>query len=200
MLPYYIDLKNYFPYKTSELLSLDYKDIVPNNPKNNLFQKNTFDRGIINNTFRDDLESTIEATISKVNIWYWGKVKLNMAHIDCGKTLDEIHPFAINWVLNEEPSQVNWYDISYKDYRIKMGDEKVPGAEISNVTSYIPIGVKDLDPDHVWKDKDLVFLNTSIPHMIETDNFRISVSIQFPIEYKFQESLEKIIKKKPNVC
>ena len=146
--------------------------------------------------FKNDLEDTIEAKISKINLWYWGSVKLNVAHIDCGKNLEEIHPFAINWVLNQEPSQVNWYNITADRYKIKMGDEELPGAEVSNVTSYIPVDVTGLEPDCSWNNKNLVFLNTSIPHMIETDFSRISVSIQFPLEYKFTESLDKILSKK----
>lgn len=170
--------------------------MIPNQLEDNLFVKNTFGREILNVKFRDDLEHTVETEISKINIWYWGNVKLDVAHIDCGKNINEIHPFAINWVLNPEPSQVNWYNVASERYEIKMGDEELPGAKVSNVTSYIPVNVNGLEPDHVWKDKNLVFLNTSIPHMIETDSFRISVSIQFPLKYNFQDTLEKILSKK----
>lgn len=191
-LPYFISVDHLFNIETKDIIQLDYRDIFKNHSEQNLFVKHSVDRSHLNDQFRDELETMFGFEISKINLWYWGASDSRIAHIDCGPSLKERHPFAINFVLNSEESSVAWYDVSEENLTIKTGDEGVPGLDIQNVTTYIPVDVTGLTPSKIWSSKDLTVINTSIPHIIDTKDFRISVSIQFPIQLTLEAALSAL--------
>lgn len=194
-LPYYLHIDHIFDIKKEDILKVNYKDMFQcdDQDQNNLFIKKSFDRSYLDEKFLNDLETLFEEKVLKVNLWFWGASKSNMAHIDCGPDINEKHPFAINYVLNDEPSSVHWYNTGVdKNLSIKHGSEAVEGLTIKNVTTYIPVDVTDLEPNKQWAAKELTLINTSIPHIIRTDFYRVSVSIQFPSTFTLDSALKKL--------
>lgn len=188
-LPYFISIDHLFNITREKILKVDYREIFKNETVENLYVKRTFDRSYLDEDFRNDIENVFGFEISKINLWYWGASDSRIAHIDCGPNLNERHPFAVNFVLNPEASSVAWYDVAEDNLTIKTGDEGVPGLDIQNVTTYIPVDVTGLTASRSWSSKDLTLINTSIPHIIDTDSFRVSVSIQFPTQLTLESAL-----------
>jgi hypothetical protein len=192
-LPYYLHINDVFSINNKDILKIDYREVFRFDNYQDLFVKKSFDRSYLDKIFLNQLETTFGETVSKINLWFWGSSKSNIAHIDCGPDIKEKHPFAINYVLNDEPSSVNWYDINEsQDLSIKHGDEKVTGLTIENVTTYIPVDVTNLNSSEQWNSKELTIINTSIPHIIRTDFYRVSVSIQFPTKLTLNDALSSL--------
>lgn len=200
-LPYYYDLSHIFTIDKNKILKTNIQEFIPIEKSKNLYIKKTFDRTLVDDDFKNLIENILEEQISKINLWYWGSSDSNMAHIDCGPNLSERHPFAINYVLNKESSEVHWFDIEENTLlKIQHGDDHVPGLDIQNVTTYIPVDVTNLSPSESWATKELTLLNTSIPHIIRTENFRISVSIQFNPRLKLDTALNRFEKYVSDKC
>lgn len=189
-LPYYLELNSSFDKE--EFFNDAKFNVDIDTPITDFVKKNVFGTDVLNQNFRDYINDLVGAKMNKVVIWYWGNSNLKFAHIDCNSK-KEIHPFAINWVLNSQPSQVNFYDKTDKELTYGFGDNGIPGLKTENVTAYIPVDVSNSTPASAWKTKGLCLLNTSIPHMIETSDYRISASIQFDIDVKFTPTVERIL-------
>lgn len=189
-LPYYLELDP--PFAREEFFDDRNFSIDINTPVTDFVKKNIYGVDILNQDFRHYVDDLVGAKMNKIVIWYWGNTDLKIAHIDCNSK-KEIHPFAINWVLNPQPSQVNFYDKTEEELKMGFGDNGVPGLKTENVTAYIPVDVSNNVPSVAWTTKDLCLLNTSIPHMIETLEFRISASIQFDIDVKFEPTVARIL-------
>jgi hypothetical protein len=189
-LPYYLELDT--PFAKDEFFNDSTFNIDINTPITDFVKKNVYGVDVLNQDFRQYLDDLVGANMSKVVIWYWGNTDLKMAHIDCNSK-KEIHPFAINWVLNPHLSQVNFYDKTEEELSYGFGDNSLPGIKTENVTAYIPVDVSNSTPSSIWSTKGPCLLNTSIPHMIETPEFRISASIQFDIDIKFKPTIERIL-------
>jgi hypothetical protein len=189
-LPYFLELD---PPFTDDLFFND-KDfkIDINTPVTEFVKKNVFDPEILNQQFKQYVNNLVGAEIKKVVIWYWGKSNLKIAHIDCNDK-KEIHPLAINWVLNSQESRVNFYNNLPEDLDIGFGDNGIYGLKTENVTSYIPVDVSNSVPAVAWSTKNLCLLNTSIPHMIDSTAYRISASIQFDINVTFEATVARIL-------
>jgi hypothetical protein len=189
-LPYYLELNPPFnneEYFDDRSFSIDLDSAVTG-----FVKKNVFDPEILNQQFKQYINNLVGAEIKKVVIWYWGTSTLKMAHIDCNDK-KEIHPLAINWVLNSQTSRVNFYNKTQEDLDIGFGDNGVPGLKTENVTAYIPVDVSNSVPAVAWSTKTLCLLNTSIPHMIETNEYRISASLQFDIDVGFTSTVDRIL-------
>ena len=189
-LPYYLELDP--PFAKEEFFNDAKFNIDISTPITDFVKKNVFGVDVLNQDFRQYVDDLVGAKMNKVVIWYWGNSDLKFAHIDCNSK-KEIHPFAINWVLNTQQSQVNFYDKTDEELAYGFGDNGIPGLKTENVTAYIPVDVSDSIPATAWATKGLCLLNTSIPHMIETAEYRISASIQFDIDVKFEPTIERIL-------
>lgn len=189
-LPYYLELDP--PFTSDQFFNDKNFSIDINTPVTDFVKKNIYGVDILNQDFRQYVDDLVGAKMNKVVIWYWGNTDLKIAHIDCNSK-KEIHPFAINWVLNPQASQVNFYDKTDEELAFGFGDNGIPGLKTENVTAYIPVDVTNDTPAVAWSTKRLCLLNTSLPHMIETDSFRISASIQFDIDVKFEPTVERIL-------
>jgi hypothetical protein len=189
-LPYYLELDP--PMPSCEFFNDGQFNIDINTPVTDFVKKSVLDIEVLNPVFRDYLNNLVGAQMNKVIVWYWGNSDLKVAHIDCNSN-KEVHPFAVNWVLNPQDSQVNFYDISQEEFALGFGDDGASGLKTENVTAYIPIDVSNSIPAASWTTKNLCLLNTSIPHMIETAEFRVSASIQFDIGVKFETTVERIL-------
>jgi hypothetical protein len=189
-LPYYLELST--PFDSNEYFNNTEFNINIDTPVTDFVKKNVHGIEILNQDFRNYINDLVGAKMNKVVIWYWGNTDLKIAHIDCNNK-KEIHPFAINWVLNHQESQVNFYHKTEEELKLGFGSDNIPGLKTENVTAYIPVDVKDSTPAAIWGTKKLCILNTSIPHMIETPTFRISASIQFDIDVKFDTTIERIL-------
>lgn len=189
-LPYFLELDP--PFDRDQFFDNKNFSIDIDTPVTDFVKKNLYDTNILNQDFLEYVNDLVGAKMNKVIIWYWGNTDLKIAHIDCNSQ-KEIHPFAINWVLNSQDSQVNFYDKTNEELAYGFGNNGIPGLKTENVTAYIPIDVSEDTPTIAWNSKDLCLVNTSLPHMIETNTFRISASIQFDIDVKFETTIERIM-------
>lgn len=189
-LPYFLELD--VPFTNNQFFNGQIFDVDINSPVTDFVKKNVFAPEVLNQNFKQYVETIVGAEIRKVVIWYWSNSDLNIAHIDCNDK-KEVHSMAINWVLNPQPSQVNFYDNTSEELNIGFGDNGIPGLKTENVTAYIPVDVSNNTPATAWSTKTLCLLNTSIPHMIETDTYRISASLQFDIDVKFESVVARIL-------
>jgi hypothetical protein len=189
-LPYFLELD--VPFTHDQFFNDQTFNIDINSPVTDFVKKTVFVPEVLNQNFKQYVETIVGAEIRKIVIWYWGNSDLNLAHIDCNDK-KEVHPMAINWVLNPQPSQVNFYDKTSEELTIGFGDNGIPNLKTENVTSYIPVDVSGNTPAVAWSTKTLCLLNTSIPHMIKTDTYRISASLQFDIDVKFESVVARIL-------
>lgn len=191
-LPYFLEIGNQITIDSTQYIIENAVSIDIDTPIYDFVKKEKYPPTVLNPLFREYLDDLIGAHSNKLVIWYWGPIKCNMAHIDCN-TKKEIHPFAINWVLNEQHSRVNFYDIPNEELTYAEGDSGFTGLKTENVTAYIPVDVTGVTPKAIWDTKELCILNTSFPHMIETNNYRVSASIQYDIDVTFESVMNRIL-------
>ncbi len=191
-LPYFLEIGKQIPFTPDQFILEKALSVNIDTPINDFVKKEKYVPEVLNPQFREYLDDLVGAHLNKLVIWYWGPIKYHMAHIDCNSK-KEIHPFAINWVLNDLPSQVNFYDRPDQQLVYSKGDAGIPGLKTENVTAYIPVDVTGITPRAIWNSKDLCILNTSVPHMIETDYYRVSASVQFDIDVTLESVLTRIL-------
>ncbi len=191
-LPYFLEIGEQIPFSQDQYILKDLISVDINTPIKDFVKKEKYAPSVLNPHFREYLDDLVGAHLNKLVIWYWGPIKCNMAHIDCN-TKKEMHPFAINWVLNPQDSQVNFYDLPDQNLVYAEGDAGIPGLKTENVTAYIPVNVTGVEPKAVWSSKELCILNTSLPHMIDTNAYRVSASVQFDIDVTLESVLKRIL-------
>jgi len=188
---FYKNISHLLPFDFNNLVDVrSVKIIEEKNISDQFVHKQTFDPNILNLEFVAYLKSK-EILIDKIIIWNWFCNDPIWAHIDCD-ACGEISPCAINWTLNTNKSQVNFYDIDNIDKTVRFENEIDTGWKTDNVTAYIPINVKGIRPSAIWNDQGPALINTSIPHLIVAPELRTSVSlgIKFPVP-----SIEEVIRR-----
>jgi hypothetical protein len=146
-------------------------------PENNFVKKDNYPPDVLDLKVLNWLEK-YQTPIRKVIIWHWFTDNLNMAHIDSGPNGDTVTA-AINWTLNDNPTQVNFYQDVPSNLTVKIADRDNREWNTNNVGSYIPIDVSEIQPVAIWKEKDPCLINPRLPHLVYAPKLRISVSLQF---------------------
>jgi hypothetical protein len=141
--------------------------------------------------FKDYLTDLVGAEMNKVVIWHWGAPAQKMAHIDYDRT-GIPHTFVINWVLNSHPSQVNFYNLPPSELKYGYGKN---GPPTERFQSYVPIDVDEVEPTHIWNTGTLCMLNSGIPHMVWTEDYRIAASVHFSSSIHFDDVILRLRKK-----
>jgi hypothetical protein len=172
----YQNISTLIPFNIDALIDASKINVPKDNQCSDQFvHKETLPVDVINEKFLDFLKSK-NINLDKVVIWHWICKDPEWAHIDCNST-GSIQPCAINWTINSNKSQVNFYNLSNIDKTIRFGNEIDTGWQTDNVTAYIPINVKGLVPDAVWNDRGPALINTSVPHLIVAPEMRTSISL-----------------------
>jgi|AntDeeMinimDraft_6_1070357.scaffolds.fasta_scaffold00128_11 hypothetical protein len=188
MTPYYFELNNYIPFKKDELLDISLIKILENIDTDNFVRKDNYSVDIINQDFVAFLvERGIE--LRKVVVWHWLAKNPYIAHIDSGPDGDTITA-AINWTLTKG-SKVNFYEPQDLELEVKFGNQDLPDWSTSNVGSYIPINVKDVDPITAWSSEGPCLINPALPHMIVAETPRVAVSLQLKENIPFDELVKR---------
>jgi hypothetical protein len=188
MIPYYFELSNRIPFSKNELLNTNLIEMLDAIETDNFVQKDNYSVDIINPDFIEYLKAKgIE--IRKVVVWHWLAKDPYIAHIDSGPDGDTITA-AINWTLTKN-SRVNFYEPQDADLEVKFGNQDLPDWSTSNVGSYIPINVKDVDPVTAWTSEGPCLINPALPHMIVADVPRIAVSLQLKENIPFNDLVER---------
>ena len=172
----YQNISTLIPFDVDSLVDVTKINILKEAPCDDQFvHKEILPVDIINNDFLNFLK-TKNISLDKVIVWHWFCKDPEWAHIDCSSS-GEILPCAINWTINSNKSQVNFYNLPNIDKTVRFGNEIDTGWRTDNVTAYIPVNVKGIDPDAVWDDRGPAIINTSIPHLIVAPEMRTSISL-----------------------
>jgi hypothetical protein len=172
----YQNISTLIPFDVNSLVDITKINILKEAPCDDQFvHKEILPVDIINDDFLNFLK-TKNISIDKVIVWHWFCKNPEWAHIDCS-TSGEILPCAINWTINTNKSQVNFYNIDNVDKTVKFGNEVDTGWRTDNVTAYIPVNVKNMLPDAVWDNRGPALINTSVPHLIIAPELRTSISL-----------------------
>ena len=189
----YQDISKYIPFEVDSLIDISKIKIVKDSPCGDQFvHKENTSIDVLNKDFLEFLEKK-DIILDKVVVWHWLCEDPHWAHIDCSSD-GEILPCAINWTINSNKSQVNFYDIPGVDKTVRFGNEIDTGWRTDNVTAYIPVDVKEIQPSDIWSDRGPALINTSVPHLIVAPEMRTSISlgIASPVP-QIEDILSKLI-------
>lgn len=174
---FYKNISSEIPFNIDNLIDLSQIKIFKNSSHENFVHKQSFSPNILNTDFLKFLNSK-GIKVEKVLVWHWLNKDSFWAHIDSNHE-GVISPSAINWTINDNYSQVNFYDLPDVKKQVKFGNEIDLSSKTENVTSYIPIDVKGLTPNAIWNDRGPSVINTSVPHLVVAPEMRTSISLNF---------------------
>jgi len=190
MIPYYFELTDFLPFKKESLIDISCLTILTDVIDENFVRKDNYSPDVLSPAFSDYLND-LSLEIRKIIVWHWKTTNPSIAHVDSGPTGETINS-AINWTLNENRTQVNFYDINVEDYEVSIGNSIVPEWKMDNVGSFIPIYVKDVTPTAIWSGTEPCLINPFIPHMVEAPELRVTVSLQFKENHSFLDVMNRI--------
>lgn len=177
MTTYFQNISSILPFDKKDLIDVTDILFISEPSCQNFVHKQSLSPTVLNTDFHKFLsEKGLE--VEKVLIWHWYNEDPYWAHIDSNDQ-GVVSPCALNWTLSTDSSQVNFYDIENVEKTVKFGNDIDENSITENVTSYIPINVKGLNPSAVWDDQGPAVINTSVPHMVVSSGMRISVSLNF---------------------
>ena len=177
MTVFYKNISDIIPFEINTLIDLSNVSIFDSPLSHQFVHKQSFSPVILNSKFLSFLkDKSIE--VEKVLIWHWYIKDANWAHIDSNAE-GVISCSAINWTLNKNITQVNFYNLNHNETAVRFGNEVDQTAQTDNVTSYIAINVNGSTPDAIWDDQGPAVINTSIPHLVVANQLRTSVSLNF---------------------
>jgi hypothetical protein len=172
----YKNISKIIPFTIDSLIDLSKIKVIKEAPCDDQFvHKETYPVSVINENFISFLKNK-NITLDKIVVWHWYCKDPEWAHIDCSSS-GEILPCAINWTINSNDSQVNFYNLDNIDKTVRFGNEIDTGWRTDNVTAYIPVNVKNIIPDAVWNNRGPALINTSVPHLIVAREMRTSISL-----------------------
>jgi hypothetical protein len=177
MTSFFQNISSCIPFNVDNLLDLSKVEIFIDPPCDHFVHKQTFSSEILNPLFYEFLCNK-NLKVQKVIVWHWYNKNPFWAHIDSDKN-GVVSPSAINWTINNNQSQVNFYDLSDVEKNVKFGNEIDENSRTDNVTAYIPINVKGLVPNAVWNDRGPAVINTGVPHLVVAPEMRTSISLNF---------------------
>ena len=190
MMPFYKNISDIIPFDVDQLIDSD--TIVPLTEipvEDNFVNKNTLPSDVLNSDFYDFLKEK-DLIVDRIIIWTWYCKNPHWAHID-SNSQGVILESALNWTLNHNKSRVHFYDMPDVDKTVMFGNQIDTGWSTPNVTAYIPVNVKGIDPVATWDNRGPAIINTSVPHLIVAEEIRTSCSLQF----NKSQSIETLYKK-----
>ncbi len=193
MTVFFQNISSLIPFNINELIDLSKIEIFNEPPCEEFVHKQSFKSDILNNNFLKFLNNKgIE--VEKVLVWHWFNRDPFWAHIDSNNE-GVVSPSAINWTINNNVSQVNFYQLTDAEKTVAFGNAVDKNSRTENVTSYIPINVKGLNPNAVWNDRGPTVINTSVPHLVIAPEMRTSISLNFKIPMPTIETvLDRLLK------
>ena len=193
MTVFFQNISSLIPFNINELIDLSKIEIFNEPPCEEFVHKQSFKSDILNNNFLKFLNNKgIE--VEKVLVWHWFNRDPFWAHIDSNNE-GVVSPSAINWTINNNVSQVNFYQLTDAEKTVAFGNAVDKNSRTENVTSYIPINVKGLTPNAVWNDRGPTVINTSVPHLVIAPEMRTSISLNFKIPMPTIETvLDRLLK------
>lgn len=193
MTMFFQNISSLIPFNINELIDLSKIEIFNEPPCEEFVHKQSFKSDILNNNFLKFLNNKgIE--VEKVLVWHWFNRDPFWAHIDSNNE-GVVSPSAINWTINNNVSQVNFYQLTDAEKTVAFGNAVDKNSRTENVTSYIPINVKGLNPNAVWNDRGPTVINTSVPHLVIAPEMRTSISLNFKIPMPTIETvLDRLLK------
>ena len=193
MTVFFRNVSSIIPFDVDDLIDLSKIEIFYESPCEDFIHKQSFKSDILNNNFLKFLNNKgIE--VEKVLVWHWFNRDPFWAHIDSNNE-GVVSPSAINWTINNNVSQVNFYQLTDAEKTVAFGNAVDKNSRTENVTSYIPINVKGLNPNAVWNDRGPTVINTSVPHLVIAPEMRTSISLNFKIPMPTIETvLDRLLK------
>lgn len=187
------DLKEHIPFdidhlikpNTFEIITIDDIDV-----DDWFVHKQHLEVDVLDDGFRNWLIEK-NASPKRVLIWHWLCSTPDIAHIDCNSE-GEIPTAALNWTINNNKSQVQFYHIPEVEKTVMHGNQADTNWKTDNVSAYIPINVKGLEPAAIWNTRGPALLNIAEPHLIVAPEMRTAISIQFELEEPFDIILGKL--------
>lgn len=190
MLPFCQEVQHLIPFNVDDLIDISCVEIINNPPvEDNFVNKVELPAEVLTPQFLNFLKER-DLDVSKVLIWTWLCKNPHIAHIDCNAQ-GEILPAAFNFTMNDNVSDVRFYDLPDVDKTVMFGNQADTEWKTDNVQAYIPVDVKGIEPAAVWSNRGPCLINTSVPHLIVAPEIRTSVSLQF----KKSETLEILLQK-----
>ena len=191
MLPFCQTVDDLIPFDVDSLIDISCVEILETVPsEDNFVHKQSLPPEVLTPQFLKFLEEK-DLEVSKVLVWTWLCKDPFIAHIDCNEK-GEILPAAFNFTMNDNVSDVRFYDIPDVDKTVMFGNEANTEWKTDNVQAYIPVNVKDKAPAAIWNNRGPCVINTSVPHLIVAPEIRTSISLQFKNHYDINTIIEKL--------
>lgn len=191
MMPFYKNISDIIPFDIDSLIDVSKINIIKESPVEDYFvDKKSYEISVLRKEFIDFMKSK-KLEIDRVVVWHWLCSDPKIAHIDCNSK-GEILPSALNWTLNNNSNQVQFYDMPDVEKKVMYGNEAALEFTTVDVTAYIPINVEKEKPTEIWKNRGPAIINTSVPHLIVAEEMRTSFSLQFKIDHSIEELEKKL--------
>jgi hypothetical protein len=196
MLPYTQNVSKFIPFDVNDLIDQSKIEILTEVPVgDNFVHKSKLGPEVLNPEFLKWLQDH-DLDVQNVVVWHWLALDPHIAHIDCDSNGEIKTSCAINWTLNTNRSNVQFYAMPDVDKTVMYGNEASSSWVTPNVTAYIPVDVEGITPIASWADQGPCLINTSVPHMVVAPEIRTSVSLQFVEPWDFETVLEKVSNRK----
>jgi hypothetical protein len=191
MLPFYNNVSTLIPFSVDDLIDISCVEILETVPsEDNFVHKQSLPPEVLTPQFLKFLDER-DLGVSKVLVWTWLCKDPHIAHIDCNDK-GEILPAAFNFTMNNNKSDVRFYDLPDVDKTVMTGNQADTEWKTDNVQAYIPVNVKNVEPAAVWDNRGPCLINTSVPHLIVAPEIRTSISLQFNKSETIEILLQKL--------
>ncbi len=191
MLPFCQEVHNLIPFDVDDLIDISCIEILDTVPvDDNFVNKIELPPEVLTSQFLNFLNER-DLEVARVLVWTWFCKDPHVAHIDCNAE-GEILPAAFNFTLNNNKSDVRFYDMPDVDKTVMFGNEAAKEWKTENVQAYIPVNVKNIEPAAIWSSRGPCVINTSVPHLIVAPEIRTSISLQFRKTVTVEELLQKL--------
>jgi hypothetical protein len=191
MLPFYNNVSTLIPFSVDDLIDISCVEVLETVPsEDNFVHKQSLPPEVLTPQFLKFLDER-DLGVSKVLVWTWLCKDPHIAHIDCNDK-GEILPAAFNFTMNNNKSDVRFYDLPNVDKTVMTGNQADTEWKTDNVQAYIPVNVKNVEPAAVWDDRGPCLINTSVPHLIVAPEIRTSISLQFNKSETIEILLQKL--------
>ena len=191
MLPFYNNVSTLIPFSVDDLIDISCVEVLETVPsEDNFVHKQSLPPEVLTPQFLEFLDER-DLGVSKVLVWTWLCKDPHIAHIDCNDK-GEILPAAFNFTMNNNKSDVRFYDLPDVDKTVMTGNQADTEWKTDNVQAYIPVNVKNVEPAAVWDNRGPCLINTSVPHLIVAPEIRTSISLQFNKSETIEILLQKL--------
>jgi hypothetical protein len=191
MLPFYNNVSTLIPFSVDDLIDISCVEVLETVPsEDNFVHKQSLPPEVLTPQFLKFLDER-DLGVSKVLVWTWLCKDPHIAHIDCNDK-GEILPAAFNFTMNNNKSDVRFYDLPDVDKTVMTGNQADTEWKTDNVQAYIPVNVKNVEPAAVWDNRGPCLINTSVPHLIVAPEIRTSISLQFNKSETIEILLQKL--------